>query len=275
MPKRRKTVLGPHPAPDGFGCYTNAQDGKTQSGVAHRSLSQDEGCQDETIKQIRQALVRHHANPAMLERDRRRRALLRQLGYAGSKAQSRRLPRSPITQKGNLAEVFLAEYLVASADAALPVYRLRYNPNVEQSMKGDDVLAFDLDADPVRVIIGEAKFRSTPSKASVVKIISGLVTSHQAGLPTSLQFIADRLFESNDVVLGQRVEDCARLLAIGKLDLRYVGLLMGTSKSRERVDEHAVNSLRHLAMISVCLDSPSELVDLCYDALEDSDGDPS
>ena len=53
MPKRRKTVLGPHPAPDGFGCYTNAQDGKTQSGVAHRSLSQDEGCQDETIKQIR------------------------------------------------------------------------------------------------------------------------------------------------------------------------------------------------------------------------------
>ncbi len=34
--------------------------------------------------------------------------------------------------------VFLAEYIVAESEASLPVYRLRYNPNVEQSMKGDD-----------------------------------------------------------------------------------------------------------------------------------------
>jgi hypothetical protein len=34
-------------------------------------------------------------------------------------------------------------------------------------MKGDDVLAFDLDSHPVRVIVGEAKFRATSTKDSV------------------------------------------------------------------------------------------------------------
>ena len=34
-------------------------------------------------------------------------------------------------------------------------------------MKGDDVLAFDLNSEPARgILVGEAKFRSTPSKAS-------------------------------------------------------------------------------------------------------------
>ena len=34
-------------------------------------------------------------------------------------------------------------YICAASGTCLPVYRLRYNPNIEQSMKGDDVLAFD------------------------------------------------------------------------------------------------------------------------------------
>ncbi|MFQ6963494.1 MAG: Hachiman antiphage defense system protein HamA [Oscillospiraceae bacterium] len=44
-------------------------------------------------------------------------------------------------------------------------YRLRYNTNPDQSMKGDDVLLFDLDSDPVRIVVGESKFRGTPDEA--------------------------------------------------------------------------------------------------------------
>jgi len=51
----------------------------------------------------------------------------------------------------------LAEYLSSTTDAQLPIYRLRYNTNPDQSMKGDDVLLFDLDAEPVRIIIGESR----------------------------------------------------------------------------------------------------------------------
>jgi hypothetical protein len=59
---------------------------------------------------------------------------------------------------------------------------VRYNPNVDQSMKGDDVLAFDLDSHPVRVIVGEAKVRATSTKGSVQEIVTGLVRSVKAGV---------------------------------------------------------------------------------------------
>ena len=44
-------------------------------------------------------------------------------------------------------------------------------------MKSDDVLLFDLDAAPVRIIVGESKFRTTPDKQAVVDIVDGLVRS--------------------------------------------------------------------------------------------------
>jgi hypothetical protein len=53
-------------------------------------------------------------------------------------------------------------------------------------MKGDDVLAFDLDSHPVRVIVGEAKFRATSTKGSVQEIVTGLVRSFKAGVNVTL-----------------------------------------------------------------------------------------
>jgi hypothetical protein len=264
-------ILGPHPEPDAFGCHTQAEDTSTNSDVPHRALSQDTDSRDETVEQLRDALIRHHASEEMRERDRRKRENLRQLGYPVSDDESHRFPRADKTRKDNLAEVFLAEYIVAESDASLPVYRLRYNPNVEQSMKGDDVLAFDFDSAPVRILIGEAKFRGTPSKASVEEIVAGLIRSHQAGLPASLQFVADRLFESRNVNLGRRVANCAILMARGRLDLQYVGLLLSNTNSKSYVDQHTNSDLRNLVMISLGIDDPNGLIDQCFDGLEESD----
>ena len=119
----------------------------------------------------------------------------------------RRFPTNASTRKGNLAEVILAEYVVAASGLALPVYRLRYNPNIDQSMKGDDVLAFDLDANPVRIVIGEAKFRGVSTKKAVEEIVEGLVRSYKGGIPASLQFVADRLFETE---MRRWVSECSR-----------------------------------------------------------------
>ena len=49
----------------------------------------------------------------------------------------------------------------------------------------------DLEADPVRVIVGEAKFRGTPSKKAVTDIVESLEKSFRGGLPASLHI---RLF---------------------------------------------------------------------------------
>jgi hypothetical protein len=258
-----------HPNATGFGCHTKAQDGKTTSGVSHRALTQEENGRGATINQIRSALIEHHASPEMIARDRRKIANLIRQGYSNADADAHRFPRVDKTRKGNLVEVFLAEYLGAATAADLPVYRLRYNPNVEQSMKGDDVLAFDFSAARPRIIVGESKFRKTPSKAAVEEIVSGLVRSYEAGLPASLQFVADRLYEADNVGLGDRVSDCAVDMANGRLDLSYVGLLLSTTAGKSKIDEHTEGNLETLVMISLGVDDPEKLVADCFEGIEE------
>jgi len=272
--KKQDEILGPHPEPDAFGCHTLAEDTNTNSGVPHRVLSQEDESRDETVEQLREALIQHHTSKEMRERNRRKRESLLQLGYPINETKIHRFPHADKTRKGNLAEVFLAEYIVSANDAELPVYRLRYNPNVEQSMKGDDVLAFDFSSKRVRILVGEAKFRGTPSKKAVEDIVAGLVRSHQTGLPASLQFVADRLFETDNIDLGRRVENCALLMARGKLYLQYVGLLLSNENSKVHVCQHTSSELRNLVMISLGVDDPDGLIRDCFDGIEeDADGD--
>jgi hypothetical protein len=214
-------------------------------------------------------LVQHHVGPEAEERERRRRAAMRRLGLEDVQSLMKRFPTNPSTQKGNLAEVVLAEYIAASNGVSVPVYRLRYNPNVEQSMKGDDVLAFDLDSNPVRVIVGESKFRTISTKKAVADIVEGLVRSHKGRIPASLQFVADRLFETGNEDLGEKILECATLFALEKLQLQYVGLLMSDTRSADRLNQHTDNSLHRLAVISFGLDSPNSIVNSCFDGLEE------
>lgn len=262
-------ILGSHPTPPHpFGLVLAGADRETVTRVPHRVLCERDGDRDATAAALRDVLVRHHTDPEALKRSREHREALRRLGFGAEAAGLRRFPASDTTRKGNLAEIVLAEYVVASSGLNLPVYRLRYNPNTEQSMKGDDVLAFDLDARPVRVIVGEAKFRAASTAAAVTEIVEALVRSHRGGIPTSLQFVADRLFESAQMELGQRVLECAKLFALGRLRLDYVGLLMGDSRAAERVDASTPSSLRRLAMISFGVFDPNAFVHACFEGLE-------
>ncbi len=264
-----ENIIGKHPAGEFFGSHLHAEDSPTDSNIPHRSLNHGPTGREQTVEQLRAALIEHHVSAAMIAQDRRKIKNLRALGYPIDEASVRRFPTSDTTRKGNLAEVFLAEYICAASGASLPVYRLRYNPNIEQSMKGDDVLAFDFTSERPRIIIGEAKFRGTPSKKAIQDIVSGLVRSHQAGLPASLQFVADRLYELNQIELADRVEDCSIKMAEGRLDLSYVGLLLSDDKSKSKVHEHTNAELRSLVMISLGIDAPGNLVEDCFDGIEE------
>jgi len=263
-----RPVLGAHPVPPHpFGEVFDAKDGLTANKVPHRALVERDGLREATVRRLREMLVRHHVGPDALRRSEEQREALKRLGFDVGQARLGRFPVNPTTRKGNLAEVVLAEYVVATNAVALPVYRLRYNPNVDQSMKGDDVLAFDLDTTPPRVLVGEAKFRGTSSTAAVKEIVEGLVRSFKGGLPASLQFVADRLFEQGETELGRRVLDCARLFALGELRIDYVGILLSDTKTSERVNDATPNSLRRLAVISFGVQDPDELVEVCYEGL--------
>jgi hypothetical protein len=131
-------ILGVHP--DGatsIGKILEAADTTTSTKVPHRALSLKPGKYVLAASSIRALLVKHHTNPEALARSKSQVAAMKRLGVSRPKNLSR-FPINTATRKGNLAEIVLAEYITAATETSLPVYRVRYNPNVDQSMKGDD-----------------------------------------------------------------------------------------------------------------------------------------
>jgi hypothetical protein len=262
---RADQIIGEHPeAPHPCGIHLEATDHFSAHTVPHRVLADGPFQAAEFTTSMAEWLVTHHMHPEAIERDRNLRAALARQGLPNPARP--RFPNDLNTQKGNWAEILLAEYLIASCDAQLPVYRLRYNPNVDQSMKGDDVLAFDLDSNPVRVLVGEAKFRATPTKVAVEEIVGALVKSHSGNIPASLQFVAERLFDAGNNELGARVAACNALFAQGRLQLDYVGLLVSNRDAHLHVQRNAATDVRRLAVVSLGLADAEGIVTASFTA---------
>jgi hypothetical protein len=258
--------IGAHPTPPNpLGVRFNHADGHSAHGVPTRALSESDSDLDQFVREMRNWIRDHHARPEDLARNAARREALARQGF---RLENSRFPSHTNTQKGNWTEIFLCEYVKSSCQAGIPVYRLRYNPNIEQSMKGDDVLAFDLNADPVRIIVGEAKFRASSSKAAVEEIVEALERSHRGGLPASLQFVADRLFQEGNEELGRRIEECADLFVRDRLRIDHLGLLASNHLVQTHVASHAQSSAPRLAVMSLHLSDGSDLVEACFNSLE-------
>lgn len=251
-------LIGMHPKPPHpCGVHFSVKDGVTSHKLAHRQLDGTNLDSKVFAKETAQWIVSHHMSAEAIERDRDRRDALKRQGLADP---TKRFPSNESTRKGNWTEILLAEYIQSAGSLTLPVYRLRYNPNVDQSMKGDDVLAFDLDSEPIRVMVGEAKFRGTPSKKVVEEIVNSLEKSHAGNVPASLQFVADRLFETGKPELGSKVAKCNELFALGKLSLGYVGLLVSNTDAHRHVTTNGQSQLARLVVISIGCGTPEELV---------------
>lgn len=167
------SIVNKHPdkmSPLGISLVAN--DGITTSGVAHRSLAEN-GHNDVLLKYMEDALQKHHISPDALQRHM---DLITSLKIKGLPILRSPYPQDFTTQKGNFAEVFLAEYLSSTTDAQLPIYRLRYNTNPDQSMKGDDVL------------LGDSDIVLTAAKKGVI--------CHNNRLPTLVRIAIERLMRS-------------------------------------------------------------------------------
>jgi len=245
-----------------IGLSLKSSDTTTKSGVSHRELIETNQ-NDIFLKYMIPVLQKHQINPKNIEK---RKAIIKSLNLPFSiKSQ---YPKNPNTQKGNFAEIFLADYLQLTTDTQLPIYKLRYNPNTDQSMKGDDVLLFDLDSKPIRIIVGEAKFRKKPSKKAVIDIINNLICSNKLGIPASLQFVADRLFEDDNDELGKKIFELSLLFSNDKIKIDYVGLLMSDLNVRNYVNKHTKKEPHKLLMISLGMNNPVYIIEQAFKQLE-------
>lgn len=138
------------------------------------------------------------------------------------------------TQRGNFCEVLAAEYAITQMGFDVPIRRLRYNPNPDQSMKGDDVLGFRFPPThgSTAVLVGESKYRgrSYPSvvRAAVEEAYRNLCLS-QRSYPTSMDFVAIMLELERDQERSQWVRQMRAQLQSGKIPVeRHYLIFLGT-----------------------------------------------
>lgn len=103
----------------------------TTSGIEHRVL-EDNGHSDILLRYMEDALQRHHISPEALQRHM---DLIATLKIENLPILRSPYPQTSTTQKGNFAEVFLAEYLVSTTDMELPIYMYSSGDAAEQVVR--------------------------------------------------------------------------------------------------------------------------------------------
>lgn len=261
-------VLGSHPTASAFGtAWLTHDDHVTASAVAHRALVAAKPPSSETRERLKEIVLKHHASPEKLARVDAIKRIWIKRGFPATAKGLKLFPRNEKTRKGNFAESVFAEYLALAGKGETLVYRLRFNPNVDQSMKGDDVLTFSFKGSTCEIVVGEAKFRSSPSKAVVLQIMKGLETAYRAGVPMSLIFVADRLFEANDPLATKVLESSLQIIQ-KRATLTYAGLLMTGTSAVDHIDKHCPASIPRSGIVSMNITNAEDTIEQCFSDLE-------
>jgi len=269
MPNQ-KDLIGSHPnAPNIFSTWLSCNDVATTATKLHRSLTPLIANTDDTlIEWLGRKIFEHHHSEYRI---RKLKENFRKLGYIKYAEQNRKLPVADKTKKGNATEILLSEYIEGCLDKKLiKVFKLKYNPNADQAMKGDDTLLVDVVTNKksprVRLYLGEAKFRKTPSSA-VVKTISKSLSKDKK--PLSYSFIIDELGRSN------ATKDLADLLDTflideikGKGDLIYTGFLLSNTDTFTVVEANLNSDNPLFVLISVGIEDPEELIKKAFEKAE-------
>lgn len=261
---RQDDILGPHPSKHPvFGTWLDYEDKESTETSCVRTLSEKSVFDEVVMEPFAKSLIDFHYSPASIKALKKRFEKLGFKEFSTYYAQSRKLPRNVNTRKGNAVEVLMTEYSLAAIDKTDLTYshRFRYNPNVDQSMKGDDMLIVDFsdEANPT-IYIGEAKFRKTVDKAVLDDVKKSLAKDK---MPLSLTFLRN-CFEDVDNDKYEKLDDML-IQELSDYDIRYIGFIVGDKNAGKYVEEKWVCDNPKHVMLVLTLDEPEEFVKQAFD----------
>lgn len=272
---RQSALIGCHPNGDFFCEWLSAEDLPITSFQRHRKLTENEGVREFAINKISELIIKHHVDDKRLERIKKKREILGKHGFEEYMKNQSFLPTVDKTRKGNGTEVVLFEYLLNTTGLDLFSYRLRYNTNVNQSMKGDDILLLNRKDLSERIIIGEAKFRSNPTKASIDEITKEF--AKETRLPLSITFLAQKMSDFGEEELAEQLEDLNAELHEGQTPIISVGFLLSNHNTASNVNRHLNSENPNFLFLSLGLHNPEEIIlksfNLAYDKLNRQDNE--
>lgn len=273
MPKQ-ETLIGTHPVPpDIFGRWLGSTDHPETDRQCHRSLIQTGNLpEDELIDWLADKIILHHYSDNKVQRLKNKYG---ELGFAEYAENIRMIPKVDKVRKGNMTEIILCEYVLSSTNKPLiKTFRFRYSTNVDQSMKGDDVLMVDYDneEDDIEVYLGEAKFRQTPAPQVVRDIANALSTDTK---PLSLTFLVDRLLESDATAeIGNRLDQFVVETVRQQKKITYSGLLLSQEGCATTIQDYLDSDNQKLVFLSLGVENPTDLMNKVFAKAEEKLANP-
>ena len=265
----QEKLIGEHPKNDHIlGQWWSCVDLPTTARKKHRKLEENPAFRDDAINILARWIVDSHATDLQLRMIDKQRAILDKHDLSRFVDTLHVLPRIDTTQKGNLGEILLIEYLKESRHFTPLVHKLHYNPNPDQSMKGDDVLMFKKDNLTDEVIYGECKFRDTPTAGVVDEIVGNL--AGQKKLPISMGFVANRIDEMGNHELAEQLLDLLVKIYNGEVPVTNVGFLISKGSKRAGcgtsaiVEKNLDTDNPRLVMISLGVANPIDIVEQAF-----------
>ncbi|MCY4298919.1 MAG: SAVED domain-containing protein [Flavobacteriaceae bacterium] len=274
---RQELLIGTHPKPPNFfGRWLNSTDHPETDRQCHRSLTQTGKMpKNEIIDWLANKVIHHHYKDEKIQHLKNK---YRELGfakYAEHMESIRRIPNDDKVRKGNMTEIILCEYVLNSTKKQLiKTFRFRYSTNIDQSMKGDDVLMVDYDyeEDDIEVYLGEAKFRKTPAPEVVRDITNALSTDKK---PLSFTFLVDRLLESASTKeIGSHLEQFVIETVKQQGKITYSGLLLSQEACVKTVQNHLDSDNPKLVFLSLGVENPTDLMKKIFARVEEKLADP-
>ncbi len=136
--------------------------------------------------------------------------LLARLGRAKlAKFVREKLPTTKAMRSGDLGEVLCTAYISEATTFTLGITKLRWKDHREMAMRGEDVIAFSLNAKGKGLKVLKTEVKSRVAMRTDVIGDARKALSSNAGLPSAhaLSFVADRLAEQGDKVLRDALDD--------------------------------------------------------------------
>lgn len=251
-------MVGKHPSNGIFFDCVECHDTECTDQKRHRYLSEKGENRQEAIETVANWLVTYHLSKSRKMALCKKQKILAKYDFQEYAKSLHVFPKADKTKKGNLGEIILTEYLSQVSGIKVLIFKLHYNPNVDQSMKGDDVLLVD----EKKILLGESKFRSTPSKEAVEE--ASQLMNNKLALPMSLGFIADRLFEQDQIELAEKILDIQYKMSRTNFDIKNIGFLLSTKLVKDHVERNMNSDNKDFLFISLGIDNPVEFMELAF-----------
>lgn len=267
MPVTKQTkLIGTHPDSSHiFWKWLVSEDKNNNWGEYHRSLTElPDNHRGEVIEWLAEKIIKHHYDDNSIERLKLK---YWELWFPQYAQQMRKIPKTDTVKKGNATEIILLEYIESSLNKELTkIYRLRYNPNVDQSMKWDDVLLVDLGTslNESKIYLGESKFRKTPDTDAINAIIDSL---RDDKMPLSWTFLISNL-ASIDLQLANKLDDLILSDIKGRWNLVYVWMLLSNTSTSDKVEAVSFGSSSAMVFVSIGIQNPEDIISASFDKAE-------